>query len=113
LVTGTDERQLHTMWLIIPFVFVLLIVIIGSAVVGGIYAAVLIPIVVIIAAGAAGGLMLRKSRGRPSRTPGTAGWAPTPGAGTGAGGGAGGATGGDTPAEPATPEDLLRERSGG
>lgn len=115
LVAGRDARKPFPMWLVFPLLLLLVLVVIGSALVGGIYAAVLIPVIVIIAAGVGTGVMLRRSKGRPAREPGTAGWAPTPGAvddetGRDVGSAAAGGAGADTPPEPATPEDILRER---
>lgn len=98
------------MWLLFPFLVVLILVIIAGLVVGGIYTAVIAAIILIFLAAVAAGVLTRRARvegvqqPRESREPGAAGRPPPLG---------GSAAGGLTPAEPATPEDIARERQTG
>jgi uncharacterized membrane protein YfcA len=93
------------MWLIVPFLILLIFVLVGGALVGGIYADVLIPIVAIVLIGVFVGVIMRRPRraGEPPQDPGTAGWPPS------VGGGQGGA---DKPPEPTSPDDVVKERQG-
>jgi hypothetical protein len=62
------------MWIVVPFIVLLILAILGGLLVGGIYAAVLIPVVVIILFGVGIGVFLRQSKaGRRSRPPGSVG----------------------------------------
>lgn len=98
------------MWLIVPFILLLVFVLIGGALVGGIYADVLIPIVVIILVGVSVLVVMRhrprEADGQP-KDAGAAGFPPPVG-----GGQTGGATGGQTQPGASAPENLLEEQRG-
>jgi len=97
-------RYSESMWLVIPFIVLLILAVIGGLLVGGIYAAVLIPVVVIILFAVGVALFLRQSRtGRKPRPLGSVG--PPPQADS--------AAGREMAPDSATREDSMDAAQGG